>query len=53
MIRADVPVQIDSEVAVTSAYGLVVAEAGIANYEGHSLSDSESEATHHHHQQQQ
>jgi hypothetical protein len=34
MIPMDV-VQIDSEVAVPSAYGLVVAEGGIANYEGH------------------
>jgi hypothetical protein len=35
MIPADVLVKIDSEVAVPSADGLVVAEGGIANYEDH------------------
>jgi hypothetical protein len=35
MIPVDLLIQIDSEVAVPSADGLVVAEAGIANYEGH------------------
>jgi hypothetical protein len=43
MIPADVLVQIDSEVAVPSADGLVVAGAGIANYEG-PLSESRKPA---------
>jgi hypothetical protein len=51
MIPMDV-VQIDSEVAVPSAYGLVVAEGGIANYEGHSLSESRKPPTTAHQQQQ-